>query len=411
MRSGFPPEAAQKIWLSLCLAFPVVLFVSIAAANILLGLIVLGWILKPVRLSPPKIGLPLGAILIYLVWTLIAMAASPFGANGSAWIEERFTFFALIPGFAVASDERLLRKMFGYLAILLVGLALYSLYQYFFGWDLIRFKPLVYQSHRYHATGFQNFHLTFAGMTALIAPAVSSFFSGRTYRSSILAAAGVLTAFAAIARSIILGYFVCALLFAVFGSKKLRRTGFVIFLILLVLPVTIFSAAGDRLAQGLGVSGSEEQRGDPTRIYLWKSALNVIRHHPLTGIGEANWDPAFQKYGVPFEQYSTTAGPHNDFLSAMVENGILGGVLFIAMWLVILVSIVRTAQRVRDDQRDLQLGLLASFLILLFAGLFQDYQTDAENALLLWFMAGVGIQLAGMLPAKRCANSNDGAQG
>jgi O-antigen ligase len=409
MRSGFPPEAVQKVWLKLCLAFPVVLFFSIAAANILLGLIVLGWILKPTRLSPRKMGLPLRVILIYLAWTLVATAVSPFAVNGSAWFEERSTLLALIPGFVVASDERLLRRMFGYFAILLAGLALYSLYQYFFGWDLIRFKPLVYQSHRYHAVGFQNFHLTFAGMTALITPAVVGFFSGRSYRSCLCATAGLMTAFSAIARSIILGYIGCAALFAVFGSKTLRRAGFVIFLLLLVLPVTIYSAAGDRLAQGLGVSGSAEQQGDPTRIYLWKSALNVIRHHPLTGIGEANWDPAFQKYGAPFEHYSTTAGPHNDFLSAMVENGIIGGVLFIAMWLVILYSIAGAARRVREDQRDLLLGLLGSFLIILFAGLFQDYQTDAENALLLWFMVGIGIQLAGTLPAKTNAAPRVGA--
>lgn len=403
MRSGFPPEAAQKIWLNFCLAFPIVLCISIAAANILLGLIVVGWILKLTR-RPPKIGLPLSVILVYLTWTLITMAASPFAANGFAWIEERSTFLALIPGFAVASDERLMRRAFGYFAILLVGLALYSLYQYFFGWDLIRFKPLEYQSHRYHATGFQNFHLTFAGMTALIAPAVSGFFSSDSRKSVLCASAGTMTAFSAMARSIILGYFGCALLFAVCGSKKLRRTGFIIFLILLVLPFTIYSTAGDRLARGLGFSGSAEQRGDPTRIYLWKSALNVIRHHPVTGIGEANWDAAFEKYGEPFDGYSTTAGPHNDFLSAMVENGIIGGILFIAMWLVIISSFARKARRVQDDKRDLLLGLLGAFLILLFAGLFQDYQTDAENALLLWFMAGLGLQLSGMLPVGKCAD-------
>jgi hypothetical protein len=45
----------------------------------------------------------------------------------------------------------------------------------------------------------------------------------------------------------------------------------------------------------------------------------------------------------------------------------------------------------------LRLGLLAAFGIILFGGFFQNFQTDAEIALLMWFLVGIAAQVTGRI--------------
>lgn len=384
----------QKIWIGLCIAYPVITLLSIAATNLFLALIVLGWFFfhKTTLTSPPKPILIL--IAIYLAWTLMTVGFSPYSSNWQAWFEERSTLLALIPGLVIGSNRAWLVKSFRLVSALLVLLAIYAVYQYFSGWDILRGKELDDLFNRYHATGLQNLHLTFAGMIGLAMPVAAVLYSDNLYKSGALVLSGAISVTTAMARTMMLGLTGCGVLFLAFGSRKLRLAGLFLVVLMLVLPVTVFNASGERLKRGLGVSEiPAEQQGDPTRIYLWKSALNIIGHYPLLGVGEDNWLPAFERYGIAYDNYSSTAGAHNDFLDSMVENGIPGGVILIVLWITIIMSTARSIWRKKGSERDLRLGFLGAFLVILFGGMFQGYQTDAENALLLWFLVGVTMQL------------------
>ncbi len=387
-------DTLQKIWIGLCIAYPLITLISIAATNLLLALIVLGWFFfyRRIPTSPPKPILIL--IVIYLVWTLIAVALSPYSSNWQNWFEERSTLLAVFPGLVIGSNYAWLRKSFRWVSVLLVFLAIYAVYQYFSGWDVLRGRALDDLLTRYHATGFQDLHLTFAGMIGLAMPVAAVLYSDKVLKSSVLVLSGAVSVTTAMARTIMLGLIGCGALFLFLGSRKLRIAGLLLIAAMIILPNGIFNASGERLKRGLKISEAPvEQQGDPTRIYLWKSALNIISHYPWLGVGEGNWLPAFECYGVAYDNYSTTAGAHNDFLNSMVENGIPGGAILIALWIAIVAYTVRSALQVKGSERDLRLGFLSAFLIILFGGIFQGYQTDAENALLLWFLVGVTMQL------------------
>lgn len=389
----------RNVWVGLCIAYPLIALVSISAANILLIVIVLGWFFFHSEIPTSQARPLFYLIVLYLAWTLVAMVISPLARNWSTWVEERSTFLAVIPGLVLGSNQQWLRKSFGYVSVLLIPLAIYAVCQYYTGWDVLRMKPLEPLFDRYHATGLQNFHLTFAGMIVLATPIAISLNSARLFRSGAIAVAGAISVLSSMARAMILGLYGCGGLFLLFGSRKLRIVGIALILVLVIIPSTIYSASGERLLRGLGASQADVQQGDPTRIYLWKSAINIIRHYPIAGVGEDNWNAVFEQYKEPYDNYSSTAHAHNDFLSAAVDHGIIGGAILIALWAYILFRSIRSVHRAKGYQRDLRLGFLASFLAILFGGMLQNYQTDAEVALLLWFLVGVSVQLPGGMNA------------
>jgi O-antigen ligase len=367
---------------------------SIAAANLLLGLIVVGCLIFRRHLLFDKSRVFFILLGIYLVWNLAATVLSPYSSSWSMWLEERSTMLALIPGLAVGAEVSRLKTAYKFVAALLILEAVYAVYQNFYGWDPVRMKALAELNGRYLATGLQNFHLTFAGMIALALSATLGIIPKKFTGAALLALAGALSIVCSMSRSMLLGLIGGGVVFFALGSKRLKVAGITLILALLLLSSTLFNASGKRLLFGLGMSDTKEVQGDPTRIYLWKSALNIIQHYPLVGVGVNGWDGAFEKYKIPYDDYKTTAHAHNDFLASTVEGGFIGGALFLLLWTYIVLKGVQAVFRTRTDARDQRLGLLVALLVLLFGGLFQCYQHDAEDALLLWFTVGASIQVS-----------------
>lgn len=385
---------ARKVWLWMCIFYPLVELSSIAAANILLVFIVVGCLAFREDLALAKARTLFILVGVYLAWTLFAMLISPYPGHVNFWLEKRSVFLAIIPGLIVGVDIRRLGTAYRYVSALLMVEAVYAVYQYFWGWDIVRMRSLTGLYDHYLATGLQNFHLTFAGMIALALPTSLGFASRKFLKSWLLALAGALCIVASMARAMMLGLIGGGALLLVLGSRRLRLAGIILILAMIILSGTIFNASGQRMLFGLGMAHTTAPQGDPSRIYIWKSALNIIQHFPVSGVGVCGWDPAFQQYKAPFEAYSSTAHAHNDFLASAVEGGLIGAALFFLLWGYIILKGALAVCRSRGEARDLRLGFLVALLVLLFGGIFQCYQGDAEDALLLWFTVGVGIQLS-----------------
>jgi O-antigen ligase len=337
---------------------------------------------------------------LYLVWNLAATILSPYPGSWSSWIEERSTMLAILPGMVVGAEALRLRAAYRYVAVWLVVIAIYAVFQYYYGWDLVRMRTLKEFGGHFLATGLQNFHLTFAGMIALTLPATLGVSPKKIAASTLLVLAGTLGIITSMSRSMMLGMIGGGILFIALGSKRLKLAGAILICTLIVLTSTIFSASGHRLSIGLGTSDTQEVKGDPTRIYIWQSALKIIQHYPIMGVGVNGWDGAFEKFKVPYDDYSSTAHAHNDYLASTVEGGLIGGALFLLLWAYIILKGAQSVLATRGEARDQRLGFLVALLVLLFGGLFQCYQHDAVNALLLWFTVGVGIQMSTSRPQK-----------
>ncbi len=384
-------DPIRRIWVACCMIYPIATLTSIAVTNILLILILLGWIFYRESLPEQAPKYLLVTLLGFIAWTLIATTFSPYQSNYKEWFREFSTMLAIIPGLVLASQPDRLRTAFRWASYILIALAIYATYQYFFGWDLIRSRQLIFLCGKYHATGLQDFHLTFAGVIGLTTPlgivtsnSVIAYLIAFGSSSAILASMG---------RTIIVGYSIAAMVFLLFGSRKLKISGAIALLSLIILPFVVFNAAGERMARGVGAAGEPSQQGDPTRVFLWKSATNIIKHYPIAGIGYGNWNTAFKLYKEPYDHYSSTAHAHNDLLATTVKYGIIGGMIFAIFWGLVLFRCSKTIFKFTGYDRDLRVVLLATFLLILFGGLFQCFQTDSEDALILWMLIGIVIAL------------------
>jgi O-antigen ligase len=118
------------------------------------------------------------------------------------------------------------------------------------------------------------------------------------------------------------------LVFAVLGRQRL------------VFRVGAAAALGLVLISGLAIAGILPERLNPLRqtggfrLDLWQSSLEMVRDHPILGIGLDNFAYVYQAYlraGAAAEP--NLSHPHNWVLHLWLELGLLGLIAF--GWLVL----------------------------------------------------------------------------
>jgi len=164
----------------------------------------------------------------------------------------------------------------------------------------------------------------------------------------------------------------------------------------LILGVLVVNKFPDKLTL---LSNNDTVR---ERILLWTNTFEMIREHPLFGVGAGNWQIFFPSYGLgDFMQtnylvsdgYTTFQRPHNDFLWVLSELGILGflaylGVFIYAIWSTI--QVLKSESNLK--QKHLVLIFLSSLLAYIFVG-FVDFPLERNEhqlvlAILLGFLIG-----------------------
>lgn len=128
------------------------------------------------------------------------------------------------------------------------------------------------------------------------------------------------------------------------------------------------------------------------RTLIWESSLNMLRDHPIFGVGLDQFLNQFQNHYMVkgLEGESFTAHPHNIFLDYWLSLGIMG--LIILLWLlwkylrVAMDAIRRLSSQAWADPpgRALALGLLASMSDFLVHGLLDNSYFLMDLAMIFW---------------------------
>jgi O-antigen ligase/tetratricopeptide (TPR) repeat protein len=85
------------------------------------------------------------------------------------------------------------------------------------------------------------------------------------------------------------------------------------------------------------------------RLTFWKTALGFIKGNPVSGIGLGNW----RIESIPFEAYKdrvVSLNTHNDFLEIATETGILNGLIYLSIFIVLLVINVKRTLRIKSKE-------------------------------------------------------------
>lgn len=112
----------------------------------------------------------------------------------------------------------------------------------------------------------------------------------------------------------------------------------------------------------------DNQHGESSvamRTLIWGKTIDMIKEHPLVGMGPGQWQIVIPKYGLDeFNQELrdgslTFQRPHNDFLWIASEVGIIGALGFILFLVGIIVTSILNIKRAYD-KRTITFNILAT---------------------------------------------------
>lgn len=89
-----------------------------------------------------------------------------------------------------------------------------------------------------------------------------------------------------------------------------------------------------------------------SRLWLWRPAVAMWRDHPLVGVGPAHFDIEFPPYR-PWQIQVHPGYTHNEYLSLLVEYGVVGAAIGLAALVIFSAQLVRTARYVERGSNDL----------------------------------------------------------
>lgn len=122
------------------------------------------------------------------------------------------------------------------------------------------------------------------------------------------------------------------------------------------------------------------------RVAVWTSALNMIRDHPLLGVGLDNFLYEYPKYILPDAwREPNLSHPHNFVLDFWTRLGIFGVLILFALVILFYRRAWRSFKATQDlYTRALMLGLMASMMNFLAHGLIDAAYFYVDLAYLFW---------------------------
>ena len=160
----------------------------------------------------------------------------------------------------------------------------------------------------------------------------------------------------------------------------------------LLLPVAIAIAPGalwDRLEMGFGASGANPNAVSAGRTNeIWAPLIPELGKSPFfgDGLGSILWSHAMLEGRLPL-----VAHPHNAFLQAYMDMGIVGLGLLLAFWVFCWVNFRRLAkeQHLTPELQGFFEGAAAGTIAFVWAGFAGSTLVPAAEQLFLWLAIGV----------------------
>jgi len=142
-----------------------------------------------------------------------------------------------------------------------------------------------------------------------------------------------------------------------FWEKKARLKVAVALFIAVIVLLSVPSLRG-RLASIANLSHPLTRE----RIYIWKATWEMIKTHPLLGIGMDNYSIVYQKYMHKGAEISHPSSAHNIFLNIWVEGGLLALFSFVG---IVIITFVKGFRLIRSLSGLARAVAIASFSALL----------------------------------------------
>lgn len=166
------------------------------------------------------------------------------------------------------------------------------------------------------------------------------------------------------------GQVILLALLTVFIWQQLGTKSIKYFVIAAILGVVVLSNVSIFQHSRLSEVGSELK--DPTsssglRIGFYKNSLEIVKKHPLLGVGTGAFKAEYHQQIGNFEGLQATSNPHNQYLLIAVETGLVGLLFFLfflaSSWRISLTSEVEGAHLTQGLVVLFSLGCLFNSLL------------------------------------------------
>ena len=150
-------------------------------------------------------------------------------------------------------------------------------------------------------------------------------------------------------------------------TERLHRRSAVSMLAVCAVVVSVLGLGLYLKAQRVEGSGSLEL-SFKIRMAMWSSALRVLAAHPLFGTNIGQFPHQVGAFAPDGEARAYIGNAHNQFLETAAELGVIGGVLFVAMFAAILWRAWKAFRTSRDPALGGAIAGVVAFLITCLAG-------------------------------------------
>jgi O-antigen ligase len=356
--------------------------ISIAGMQIALGVALLGLLLELPRTLRAPLDLPIAAfVLVCVVSDLISPFGPPPLAFATLW-RAVIGYFVVTYGLRQLSVEWPAR-LFVFAAAGLAIASIVGLVQYRTGIDLVHLVHLRDRQAlvaapgvpgRYGAMGFFISRLTFGHIATLLAALIAGgLVSGAARRKALWIAVGLALCAIAVTfdRGAYFGLAAAALVIVLLSRKRLL----VAVLLVLALLAALNPGVRGRFQSSFSASGN----GD--RVFIWGRAREIIRDHPLRGIGFGNYPRVCGEYYDRVDKtFPMRTWAHNLALSTLAETGPLG--LLALVWLFGSAALMLWRKR--------SIGGLAALVAFLAIAQAHDLLYDNKVMYALWLAVALG---------------------
>ena len=374
--------ANRDSWVfALTLMAAAAVLVSIAAAETLLAMACLGWLVqRPQPFVWPSYLVPLCA---FMAATVLALMMSPQPDIGMASVR-KFVLFAmgLLAANLVTTPSRARISLGVVLAVATVtsilALAQFTInYVHFLSTQKLADDPTVLA----RITGFMGHWMTFSGELLLVwcAAIPAMLVLGRRWMipMSIVGAAVVLS----FTRSAWLGALAAFIVVALMIPRKV--------LIGVALPIAVVAACASGLIYHRVSLSYQQQKFAPDsgRVELLIGGVRMIKDHPLFGVGP-------QRIQTEFPRYARSLPPYyghleNNVLQLAAERGLLCLAAFLWFIFELYASLIGMLETAPSETRWTVISALSALTGFIVSGFFEYNFGDSEVLLLLLFIVSL----------------------
>lgn len=131
-----------------------------------------------------------------------------------------------------------------------------------------------------------------------------------------------------------------------------------------------------------------------SRVSLWKVAIEMIRDHPILGVGNGNYRTLYSKYYKDVEKLGYKAHenfhPHNAYLKAQCELGVMGSVSLVGFLVSTLIKNNKFSNKVKNQfYKYFYKGYTASIVAFIFMSLIDNFFSAPKVIAFFWIFIAV----------------------